>query len=389
MPEPAYVLDVALLDETRQFVIVDGEDRLHVASSWLQFLADTGRSPLTVKAYGSRIAAYLSWTALTTDWRSVSVSHLALWRKMVETSPFQKTKGMSAMRSQKTVNHWIAPLRPFYEWADAEGYLSNDIARRITQIRYFAPGTAAGGEHGKKRRVLAEALRPAGGPAEVELPQWIDDAQARQMLVSLELPVRDRFLIDLLYTTGIRVGEALSLFTRDMHFGGGSRELGCKQAAPHFHVRLDNPTENGARAKGRSRILFASDLLIERYIDYMLERRSLGEDDRSMHVFVNVYTRGTYRGRAMSDSGVRRLMQRCSRRIHFDLTGAHMLRHTFATRLVHGIDCEAQGLDVVQELMGHASIESTRIYAHTTESAKKVALQSIAGRSLNLGAPNE
>lgn len=389
IPEPTFVLDVALLDETRQFVIVDGEDRLHVASSWLQFLAETGRSPLTVKAYGSRVAAYLSWTVLTADWRSVSVSHLGLWRRLVETSPFQKTKGMTAVRSQKTVNHWIAPLRSFYDWADAEGLLSSDIASRMTQIKYFPPGTAAGGEHGKRRRVLTEELRPVRGLTEKEAPQWIDDAQARQRLVSLELPVRDRFLIDLLYSTGIRIGEALSLFTRDIHFGGGSRALGCKQVAPHFHVRLDNPTENRARAKGRARMMFVSDSLVEGYIDYILERRSLGEDDRSMHVFVNMHARGPSRGRAMSYSGARRLMKRCSRRIGFDMTGPHILRHTFATRLVQGIECEAQGLDLVQELMGHASIESTRIYAHTTESAKKAALQSIAGRSMNLGVPHE
>ncbi|WP_211881689.1 site-specific integrase [Pseudarthrobacter albicanus] len=178
IPNPAYMLDVALLDGTRQLVIVDGEDRLHVASSWLQFLTDTGRSPNTIKAYGSRVAAYLSWTALTADWRAVTLSHLGLWRRLVETSPFQKTNGVTATRSQKTVSLWMTPLRSYYEWADAEGLLTGDIASRMTQIKYFAPGTGGGGEHGKMRRVLTEELRSARHSAEGVPPEWIDDARA-------------------------------------------------------------------------------------------------------------------------------------------------------------------------------------------------------------------
>jgi integrase/recombinase XerD len=382
IPNPTYALDVALSGKTKQFVIVDREDHLHVASSWLKFMTDTGRSPNTIKQYGSRVAWYLSWTATTNDWRAVTISHLALWRKVVEGSPFQKGTAV-AVRSQRTVDQWIAPLRSFYEWADAEGLLSSDVASRMTQLKYFAPGTRAGGEYGAKRPVLSQALKPSSSYVE-ELPKWIDDPVARQKLVSLELPTRDRFLVDLLYFTGIRVGEALSLFTRDLHFGGGSPELGCKQVHPHFHVRLDNAVENGARAKGRKRLMFVPNNLVERYIDYILERTALRDADTSPHVFVNLYARDRSRGKAMSYSGAAKLMRRCARAISFDMSGAHTLRHTFATRLVHGIECEPQSLPVVQALMGHASIESTRIYTHLTESAGVSAMQSVAGRPLDL-----
>ena len=249
--------------------------------------------------------------------------------------------------------------------------------------KYFAPGTSAGGERGRTIRVVAPELRPSSGVVDAA-PEWIDDGNARLRLENLSLRPRDRFLVDLMYYTGIRAGEALSLFTENMHFGGGSPELGCGNPTAHFHVATHNDTENGARAKGASRTLEVAPHLVDRYIDYVLERSERGADGGSKHVFVNVYTRGAELGRAMSYSGVRKLVKRCGRRIGFDLTGPHMLRHTFATRLIRGIDCEKVDLDVVQSLLGHRSISSTRIYTHDLEVAKRQALLSLAPRGLDL-----
>jgi hypothetical protein len=79
----------------------------------------------------------------------------------------------------------------------------------MTHVKYFAPGTRGGGEHGAGR----------AGRADRTPPRWIADDAARARLAALTLPLRDRFLVDLLSTKGIRVGEALSLFTADLHFG--------------------------------------------------------------------------------------------------------------------------------------------------------------------------
>jgi hypothetical protein len=198
------------------------------------------------------------------------------------------------------------------------------------------------------------------------------------------LSARDRFLIDLLTTSGIRVGEALSLFVADLHFGGGSQQLGCPHADPHFHVRVDNPVENSAGAKGGPRTLFVHRDIVESYIDYALERRKIlearGVCDASPHVFVNLYSEDRWLGRSMTYSSVKRLLNRCSNRIGFALSGPHILRHTFATRLIRGIDCDPIPLDVVQALLGHAALSSTRVYTHDTEAAMKAATIAIAAR---------
>lgn len=386
---PRFRLDEAIVGGgTRRYVIVDSEDQLHRAGTdWLGFMHDIGKSPNTVRDYGSRVAWYLSWTlAQGTDWRAIGLSHLAMWKNAVAQTPVRKTNGREVLRSEKTVGLWMTPLRGFYEWAETQGLLTTDVANRMTQLKWFAPGTPGGGEHGSMRRVLIDELRPsARATADVD-PEWISNAEARERLELLDLNVRDRFLVDLLYFTGIRAGEALSLFTRDMHFGGGSPALGCRLLDPHFHVVLDNPVENRARAKGCARVLPVGPMLVERYIDYVLERqRILGDDDPSPHVFVNLYDKGSRRGCAMTDSGVRALVRRVGDRIEFELSGAHMLRHTLATRLIRGIDCEPQREDVVGMILGHRSPSSTRIYTHDTERAKKDALATIAPRAVVLG----
>jgi integrase/recombinase XerD len=384
---PAFQLERALLPggAGARWVIVDMDGRLHgPASAWLGFLADSGRSPNTVRSYGSKVAWYLAWTAQTADWRTVRVAHIAMWQNTLFTTPVLTGSGATRSRSRGTVRLWTTAVRSFYEWADAQGLLLNDVAARLTQLKYFAPGTPAGGEYGARRRVLADELR-FGSDDEDGDPQWIDDAGARNRLEELPLRARDRFIVDLFCYTGVRAGEALSLFKADMHFGGGSRELGCRVVDPHLHVRLDNPVENGARAKGAARVIYAGEHLVERYVDYLLERaRLLGTDDMSPHVLVNLYAHGEHRARAMTYSGVRKLIVRCGERIGFSLQGPHTLRHTVATRMVRGIDCDPQPLDVVQVLLGHRSISSTRIYTHDLEAAKKAALLSLAPRSASL-----
>jgi integrase/recombinase XerD len=385
---PTYRLAVALLpDGDERYVIVDRDDRLHPeATAWLQFLADSERSPNTVKVYGTRLAYYLSWTVQTTDWRAVSISHLAMWRRTVANSPYVKTNGTMALRSHGTVAKWMTAVRSFYEWAETEeDLLRTDVASRMTVLKYFAPGSPAGGEHGAHRRVLTPELRPAGTPTEPE-PQWIDDPEARDRLETIQLSVRDRFLVDLMYYTGIRIGEALSLFTADLHFGGGSAALGCQYVDPHFHVRMDNPVENKARAKGQERLLYVGDHLVEQYVDYLMEReRILGSRDRCQHAFVNLYCQEKSLGKAMTEKSGGKVATRVGRLIGFPITGPHMFRHTFATRLVRGIDCEAQPLDVVQAILGHRSLNSTRVYTHDLEAAKKEAMSAIAPRHIDLG----
>ncbi len=381
-----YQLREALMPDgrTKRVVICDDLGQLHPASVWLAGLADAGRRPNTVKAYGQRVAAYLSWTVETTEWRSVSISHFYLWRRVLAAS-YVDHRGRRIERSGKTIDAWLVPLRAFYEWADAEGVLTSDVARHMTQMRFFSAGTAAGGEYGRWRRSLVPELR--SGAFTNSEPEWISDETARQALLDLKLKKRDRFLVDLLYYTGVRVGEALSLFREDMHFGGAPDGSDCVEVSAHFHVGENRDTENGASSKRGKRLLYVTERVIDAYIDYINERSQVLEsEDKSAHLFVNLYSLPAQNGSAMRYSSVLKLIRRCGGRIGFALNGPHILRHTLATRLIRGLECRAVPLDVVQAILGHSSLSSTRIYTHDIERAKRDALQQQTPRTISLGA---
>jgi hypothetical protein len=61
-----------------------------------------------------------------------------------------------------------------YEWAEAHSLLATDVVSRMTELKYFAPGTAGRGDHGAMRRVLVDELRSKHVVAPA--PRWISDA---------------------------------------------------------------------------------------------------------------------------------------------------------------------------------------------------------------------
>jgi integrase/recombinase XerD len=381
-----YQVREALLPDghTRRLVICDEQGELHPASVWLASLFDAKRRPNTVRAYGQRVAAYLSWTAETSNWRSISISHLYLWRRVLGT-PYVDFRGRRVERTGQTVDAWLVPLRAFYEWADATGHVTSDVVGHMTQMRFFCAGSPAGGEHGRWRRSLVPELR--SGLRSKSDPKWISDPTARQALVDLELNKRDRFLVDLLYFTGLRVGEALSLFRADMHLGGAPDDSGCVEASAHFHIGENDEVENDASPKTGPRVLYVNEKTIDSYIDALRERaRILGASDDSSHLFVNLYAAPDQNGSPMKYSSVLKVIRRAGRAIDFPLNGPHMLRHTLATRLIRGLECNKVELDVVRAILGHSSLSSTQIYTHDLEREKRIALEQQVPRTLSLGA---
>lgn len=149
-PDGRLRIETAQLSGGReQPVIVDNDGELHVASLWLSSLVDLGRSPNTISQYGRQVTNYLNWTETTTDWRGVSLAHLRLW---------MRTLSISETRNGTTVSKWMTALHSFYSWAASSDLLQSDVERRMTQMKYFPPGAAGGGEHGRRRKVLvAEA----------------------------------------------------------------------------------------------------------------------------------------------------------------------------------------------------------------------------------------
>ena len=202
-------------------------------------------------------------------------------------------------------------------------------------------------------------------------PEALSAEQVHVLLVHCRRP-RDRFTIILLKDSGIRVGEALGLRRSDMHLLPDSRSLGCQVAGAHLHVRRRaNP--NGALAKSRfPRSVPASEALISAYADYCFERsEALGDEDGNDMVLVNLYHEPV--GTAMTYHSTKKLFDRLAARCGFALR-PHMLRHTAATNWLRA----GAGIDVVRDLLGHASLASLGVYLHAREEDKRRAVEAVA-----------
>jgi integrase len=243
------------------------------------------------------------------------------------------------------------------------------VAQRLSEPRWlrFTPPGFDVGESGQFRTVRARALKAR---AETPFPEGLTGEQVDAVLTCCRRP-RELFMVLLLLHTGLRIGEALGLRRTDMHLLPDSRGLGCQVVGAHVHVRhRANP--NGALAKSRfPRTVPASDAVLAGYADYQHERDGLLGEDVTEMVLVNLYHRPL--GAAMTYRAAKGFFDRLASGCGFPVR-PHMLRHTAATGWVRaGVD-----LDVVQALLGHASLASTTVYLHARDEDKRRAVEAVA-----------
>ena len=147
--------------------------------------------------------------------------------------------------------------------------------------------------------------------------------------------IRDRAVLETLYSSGIRAGELAGLKLGDMDLGEGMMRVLGKRRKERV-AYLGAPAVRALRA----------------YLDV---RCALGAPAHD-RVFVNA------RGGPLTTRSVQRIVERYARKVlpgRFHIT-PHTLRHTFATHMLNG----GADLRVVQELLGHESLSSTQIYTH-------------------------
>ncbi len=157
------------------------------------------------------------------------------------------------------------------------------------------------------------------------------------------LYIRDAALLDLLISTGIRIGEATALTLNDI-------------------ITAERTLLIHGKGRKQRLIYISSPITWARLIALMKERRNHADP----HLFVNRY------GAPLSNHGIEDIYKKYIRKAHLkNKSTPHYLRHTFATNLL------ANGADLrtVQELLGHASVATTQIYTEVTTNRKKQVLR--------------
>jgi integrase/recombinase XerC len=215
-------------------------------------------------------------------------------------------------------------------------YARSSTARRLSALRTFFKYLYREGQVSRNPLVLV------GTPKQPRrLPKYLTPQEIAAVLASPDIAtpigLRDRALLEVLYATGLRVGELTSLRGRDLPSNDEIRVMG--KGRRERIVLLTSAAEDALR----------------RYVEE--GRPSLARNPRVDAVFLNA------RGGSLSDRGVRVIVDRHIRKVASGRRlSPHALRHTFATHLLDG----GADLRSVQELLGHASVATTQIYTHVS-----------------------
>ena len=183
---------------------------------------------------------------------------------------------------------------------------------------------------------------------------------------------RDRFIVEGLYATGLRLAELCGLRLADLHLVPSAVHLGCKVSGAHLHVIRREDNENGALAKSVwPRTVPVTRELVSCHDAYRFERDAVAAAAESDYLLVNLWRAPL--GRALTGDAVERLFVRLSAKVGFRAR-PHMLRHSFASEVAMATKDPA----LVKELLGHASVSSTDVYLHARWDDMRAAVESNA-----------
>ncbi|HHF51170.1 MAG TPA: tyrosine recombinase XerC [Candidatus Aminicenantes bacterium] len=217
-------------------------------------------------------------------------------------------------RARTTINRKISAIRRFFRYHVRENHVDIDPSSHITSAKAFR-----------------------------HLPEFLTLDEMALLLDSLpektEKELRDKTILELLYATGMRVGELVQLKTKDVHFED------CL-------VRIMGKG-------GKERLVPVHDRALSLIRRYLYIRSS--EEKR---LFLSL------RKHPLQERDIRRILDRALSSMAFakHIT-PHKIRHSFATHLLE----KGADLRMVQELLGHSSLSTTQVYTHVTmETMKRV-----------------
>ena len=246
-------------------------------------------------------------------------------------------------------------IRKFYNYMDDEKYSKNTISRKVSSIRSFYKYLARNGY------IEFNPFSLTKGPKKDKLlPKFLYYNELEELFNACDLDdfygVRDRLLLEMLYATGMRVGELERVKLKDINLYDNSIKI---------------------LGKGnKERIVYFGEYARE-VLDMYLDMRN----DNCEYLFIN------NKKERLTARGIRYILDKIVKKACLNTkVSPHMIRHSFATHLLN------EGCDLlsVQELLGHESLRATQVYTHVTnDRLKDVYLKSHPRGNIKVGNDDE
>ena len=287
--------DIRLEAESRELVVSDRHWE-RVLRTWLATKRLENCSPGTLANYGRCIRMMLE--RLNRRLRDITTNDL---RYYLATYQDERQVGLSYM---ETMRHMITS---FFGWLTDEGYIDRDPSRRLRRIK------------------VPEVIKKPYSAAELEALKRHAGSQ------------RDLALLEIMYSTGARIGEIVALDRSQINLTGRDAVIYGQKGKKERYVYL---TESCCYH-------------LKRYLD--------SRTDDNPALFVG--SRAPFR--RLTKSAVQAMLRKLGAVTGVDHVHPHRFRRTLATdALERGVPIEQ-----VQEILGHSKIETTRIYCTVTEEA--------------------
>jgi integrase/recombinase XerD len=322
---------------------------------FLKYKDNTGTARNTLRSYSYALKLFFEFLEQKkVDYKDIGIDDMAEYIKWLQ-SPFRDIKVTSMIpidkkrRKVRSINIYLNKVYGFYDYLMRHEDYNLDLSERLKRQVLASRGSFKGFLHhtlkNKSKGIMILKLKEPKEKLKVMSPDQVE------MLVGACRNTRDKFLLALLYETGMRIGEALSLQLSD--FIPALKKITIKD-----HGELINEAE--IKTVCSPRTLDISNELANLYRTYILDAHTEEVDTN----FVFIKLSGKQKGNPLDYQCVQALFIRLKAKTGIEAT-PHMLRHTNITELWKTGEMRPETL---QKRAGHAHIQTTiQMYVHPSE----------------------
>lgn len=318
------VVKVKTEDEKERYFVADDLGLpIEPILKFIRFKDNTNYARNTLRMYCQHLKLYFEYLQQRNlDFQDITIDDLALFVNWLQ-NPYESLKvipstHIESARSPRTINIIINTVLAFYDYILRHEEYSNNISDRLkkfvsTPSRNFK-GFLYGIAH-KQKKVTSNILK-------LKVPKSKPKTLSKDEITKLIIVcnnLRDKFLLSLLYETGMRIGEALSLWIEDIDISDMVIDLKDR-----------GQLENNAEIKSVSspRRIDISQNLADMFMEYIAEYHT--EDVETNHIFIKISGGNKYK--AMSYIDVDNLFRTLKKKSDIYVT-PHMFRHSSLTLL--------------------------------------------------------